>query len=184
MGRWPLGAQTRRKIGFSPMRCSSVAQTSIGVSGCERHPIHFNVTIRLARSRSKLDCKNTSGLDARMRTLAVASIALLTSLSARADAPSPPIALKPAPPKVQPPSPAALPTDVQQLRDRWMQCTAAAAKTDLRSSRPAEVVADAALQRCRAQEQPLSHALNRQLGKDGAVRVLEQIWETDRSNLI
>src|SRR3954464_1556171 len=34
MGRWPLGAQTRRKIGFSPMRCSSVAQTSIGVSGC------------------------------------------------------------------------------------------------------------------------------------------------------
>src|SRR4051795_10323946 len=34
MGRWPLGAQTRRRIGFSPMRCSSVAQTSIGLSGC------------------------------------------------------------------------------------------------------------------------------------------------------
>src|SRR3954466_6789136 len=34
IGRWPLGAHTRRMIGFSPMRCSSVAQTSIGVSGC------------------------------------------------------------------------------------------------------------------------------------------------------
>src|SRR3954454_2616984 len=34
MGRWPLGAHTRRKIGFSPMRRSSVAQTSIGLSGC------------------------------------------------------------------------------------------------------------------------------------------------------
>src|SRR3954447_12388091 len=119
-----------------------------------------------------------------MRTLAVASVALLTTLSARADAPSPPIALKPAPPKVQTPSPAALPTDVQKLRDRWMQCTAGAAKTDLRSSRPAEVVADAALQRCKAQEQPLARALNQQLGKDGADRVLERVRETDRSNLI
>src|SRR5215212_1321658 len=34
MGRWPLGAHTRRRIGFSPMRCSSVAQTSTGLSGC------------------------------------------------------------------------------------------------------------------------------------------------------
>jgi hypothetical protein len=34
MGRWPLGAQTRRIIGFRPMRCSSIAQTSTGVSGC------------------------------------------------------------------------------------------------------------------------------------------------------
>src|SRR5215210_8027664 len=127
-----------------------------------------------------------------MRTLAIAlAFALLTSASARADAPIPPAIPKPSPPKVetpspkiQTPSPAALPTDVQQLRDQWMQCTAAAAKTDLRSSRPAEAVADAALQRCTAQEQPLSRALNRQLGKDGADRVLEQVRETDRSNLI
>ena len=28
------GAHTRRMIGFSPRRCSSVAQTSIGLSGC------------------------------------------------------------------------------------------------------------------------------------------------------
>src|SRR5215213_6765479 len=34
MGRSPLGAQTRRRIGLSPMRCSSVAQTSTGLSGC------------------------------------------------------------------------------------------------------------------------------------------------------
>ena len=135
-----------------------------------------------------------------MRTLAIAAaIALLTSASARADAPIPPAipksprpeAQKPTSPKVetpspqvQTPSPAALPTDVQQLRDQWMQCTAAATKADLRSSRPAEAVADAALQRCRAQEQPLARALNGQLGKDGAVRVLEQVRETDRSNLI
>jgi hypothetical protein len=136
-----------------------------------------------------------------MRTLAiVAIVALLTSASARADAPIPPAIPEPsrpeaqkptspnipkAPsPKVETPSPAALPTDVQQLRDQWMQCTAAAAKADLRSSRPAEAVADAALQRCTAQEQPLARALNRQLGKDGADRVLEQVRETDRSNLI
>src|SRR5215218_9795858 len=136
-----------------------------------------------------------------MRTLAiVAAVALLTSASARADAPIPPAIPKPsrpeaqkptspnvpkAPsPKVETPSPAAVPIDVQQLRDQWMQCTAAAAKADLRSSRPAEAVADAALQRCTAQEQPLARALNRQLGKDGADRVLEQVREADRSNLI
>jgi hypothetical protein len=128
-----------------------------------------------------------------MRTLAVVlAFALLTSAPARADAPFPPATPKPSPPKVQKPPlpkaetpvPAALPIDVQQLRDQWMQCTAAAAKADLRSSRPAEAVADSAVQRCKAQEQPLARALNRQLGKDGADRVLEQVRETDRSNLI
>jgi len=127
-----------------------------------------------------------------MRTLAiVAAIALIIGASARADTPIPPAIPKPSPPKVetpspkvQTPSPAALPTDVQQLRDQWMQCTAAAAKADLRSSRPAEAVADAALQRCKAQEQPLARALNQQLGHDGADRVLEQVREADRSNLI
>jgi hypothetical protein len=136
-----------------------------------------------------------------MRTLAiVGALALLTCVSARADAPFPPAIPKPPSPKVpkpspakvpkspspktEAPSPATLPSDVQQLRDEWMQCTAAAAKADLRSSRPAEDVADAALQRCKAQEQPLARALNRQLGKDGAARVLERVRETDRSNLI
>ena len=56
-------------------------------------------------------------------------------------------------------------------------------------SRPAqgpspEDVADAALQRCKTQEQPLARALSQQLGKDGADRVLERVRETDRSNLI
>src|SRR3954454_2338415 len=118
-----------------------------------------------------------------MRTLPVVSLAVLTSWSAYADAPSPPAPLKPATPKVQPSSPAALPTAVEQFRDQWMQCLAAA-KPDLRSSRPAEVVADAALHRCKAQEQPLARALNQQLGKDGADRVLERVREADRSNLI
>ena len=128
-----------------------------------------------------------------MRTLAiVGALALLTSVSARADAPFPPAVPKPSPakvpkpaaPKTETPSPAALPSDVQQVRDEWMQCTAAAAKADLRSARPAEAVADAALQRCKAQEQPLARALSQQLGKDGADRVLERVRETDRSNLI
>src|SRR5215210_5400 len=120
-----------------------------------------------------------------MRTLAIIlAFALLASASARADAPKPPAIPKPASPQVQTPSPVALPIDVQQLRDQWMQCTAAAAKADLRSSRPAEAVADAALQRCKAQEQPLARALNQQLGHDGADRVLEQVREADRSNLI
>jgi hypothetical protein len=119
-----------------------------------------------------------------MRTLAVISLALFASSLAYADAPTPPAPLKPATPKVLPPSPAALSTGVEQLRDQWMQCTAAAAKADLRSSRPAEAVADAALQRCKAQEQPLARALNQQLGKDGAARVLDLVRETDRTNLI
>ena len=119
-----------------------------------------------------------------MRTLAVVSLALFASSLAYADAPTPPAPLKPATPKVLPPSPAALSTGVEQLRDQWMQCTAAAAKADLRSSRPAEAVADAALQRCKAQEQPLVRTLNQQLGKDGAARVLDLVRETDRTNLI
>ena len=119
-----------------------------------------------------------------MRTLAIVSLALFTIGAAYADAPSPPAPLKPTLPKIETPIPAALPTDVEQLRDQWMQCTAAAAKADLRSSRPAEAVADAALQRCKAQEQPLSRALNQQLGKDGAERVLDLVRETDRANLI
>jgi len=45
-------------------------------------------------------------------------------------------------------------------------------------------VADASLQRCKAQEQPLARALNQQLGKDGAERVLDLVRETDRANLI
>src|SRR4051812_44901429 len=119
-----------------------------------------------------------------MRTLAVLSLTLFASSSAYADAPTPPAPLKPTLPKIETPMPAALPTDVEQLRDEWMQCTAAAAKADLRSSRAAEAVADAALQRCKAQEQPLARALNRQLGKDGAGRVLDLVRETDRTNLI
>jgi hypothetical protein len=119
-----------------------------------------------------------------MRTLAIAvAVTLLASVSARADVPIPPAIAKPAPSTVKP-SPAALPTDVQQLRDQWMQCTAAAAKADLHSSRPVDAVAEAALQRCKTQEQPLARALKRQVGKEGAERVLEQVRDTDRSNLI
>ena len=118
-----------------------------------------------------------------MRALAVAFVlVLLTPLGARADAPRPPAVRKP--PAAQSLSPIALPTDVHGLREGWLQCTAAAAKGHVRSRRPAAAVADAALQRCKAPEQALARALNRQLGPDGAARVLERVRETDRANLI
>jgi hypothetical protein len=77
-----------------------------------------------------------------------------------------------------------IPADIQQLRDQWMQCTAAVAKTYLRSGRPAATVADVAVQRCRVREQPLARVLAQQLGEEAAARILEQVRETDRSNLI
>ena len=120
-----------------------------------------------------------------MRTLAVAFVlALLTSMSARADVTRPPVLPQPRPPETQEPSQAGLATKLQQLRDQWMQCTAAAAKPDLRSSRPAEAVADAALQRCKPREKALARALNQQFGQEGAARVLERVREADRANLI
>lgn len=77
-----------------------------------------------------------------------------------------------------------LPTDIQRVRDQWLQCTAAAAKGQIRSSRSAEAAANLALERCKAQEQALARVLNRQLGAAGARRVLDLVRETDRSNLV
>src|SRR3954469_22456096 len=110
-----------------------------------------------------------------MLTVAVV-VVLLTGASVPADGASP-LA-------VDEPDPAPIPAHVQQLRDQWMQCTATVAKSYLRSSRPAATVADVAVQRCRAQEEPLARELTQQLGKEAAVRVLELVRETDRSNLI
>src|SRR5690349_18960187 len=104
------------------------------------------------------------------------AIVLLTGALVRADGPS---LLG-----VDESDPAPIPAHVQQLRDQWMQCTARVAKGYLRSSRPAATVADVAVQRCRAQEEPLAHELTQQLGKEAAVRVLELVRATDRSNLI
>src|SRR4051812_26360231 len=134
---------------------------------------------------NKLYCAGWLRLDACMRTPAVAFVlALITCASARADAPRPPVIPQPHPSGTQEPNPAGLPTNVQQLRDQWMQCTAAAAKPDLRSSRPAEAVADAALQGCKPWEKALARALNQQFGQEGAARVLERVREADRANLI
>src|SRR4051812_39437007 len=153
-----------------------------------RRPVRME-PVRRSVAPDKLDCADDPRLDVSMRTFALALfIPLLISASARADAfisPAiPPATPEPAPPKTKNASPAAVPTDVQTLRDKWMQCTAAAAKGDLRGSRPADEIADSALQRCRAQERPLARALSRQLGQAGAERVVEQLRETDRSNLI
>jgi hypothetical protein len=119
-----------------------------------------------------------------MRALAVALVlALLTPVWARADAPA---VRTPPPPagRADAPDPLDLPADVQRLRESWLQCTAGAAKAHVRSRRPAPAVADAALQRCKAPEQALGRALKRQLGPDGAARVLDQVRASDRANLI
>jgi hypothetical protein len=110
-----------------------------------------------------------------MRTVAIGFI-LLTGASAPTDEASPPAAREP--------GPAPIPADVQQLRTQWMHCSATVAKAYLRSSRPAATVADVAVQRCRAQEEPLARVLAEQLGKEAAARILELVRETDRSNLI
>ena len=113
-----------------------------------------------------------------MRALAVALVlALLTPVWARADAPRPPAA------RADAPDPLDLPADVQRLRESWLQCTAGAAKAHVRSRRPAPAVADAALQRCKGPEQALGRALKRQLGPEGAARVLDQVRASDRANL-
>jgi hypothetical protein len=115
-----------------------------------------------------------------MRALAVALVlALLTPVWARADAP----AVRPPPPpaaRADAPDPLDLPADVQRLRESWLQCTAGAAKAHVRSRRPAP----AALQRCKGPEQALGRALKRQLGPEGAARVLDQVRASDRANLI
>jgi hypothetical protein len=108
--------------------------------------------------------------------LTMAIVLLLTGASVRATGPS---LLG-----VDERDPAPIPAHVQQLRDQWMQCTARVAKSYLRSGRPAATVADVAVQRCRAQEEPLARELNQQLGQEAAVRVLELVRETDRLNLI
>jgi len=115
-----------------------------------------------------------------MRALAVALVlALLTPVWARADAPA---VRTPPPPAARADAPD-LSADVQRLRESWLQCTAGAAKAHVRSRRPAPAVADAALQRCKGPEQALGRALKRQLGPEGAARVLDQVRASDRANL-
>lgn len=117
-----------------------------------------------------------------LRTSAVAlNAALLTLLWSGGSSCAP---LDPLPILVQDPSPAALPRDVQELRDAWIECTAAAAMAEIRSGKPSDAVADAALRSCKAQERPLARALGTQLRQDGAGRVLDIVREGDRSNLI
>jgi hypothetical protein len=99
--------------------------------------------------------------------LASCAVALLTASATLADQPD---ALD-------------LSTQVQRLRDQWIRCSAAAAKAWVRGTQPAEEIAGLALQRCRTQESALAQALRRQLGPDGAQRVLDLVRETDRLNL-
>lgn len=107
-----------------------------------------------------------------MRILAAAVALALLAAPARADAPRAP----------------ATPLDplqaVEDARERFLQCTAAAAKTGLRGPRPAAELADLALGRCQGAERALARALRGQLGAEGAERVLERVRESDRANLV
>ena len=137
------------------------------------------------RPSNTLDCAKCPRLDARMRSLVIAvAFVLLTVSSARADAPRAPAIPKPRAQDSQPPSSTALPRDVQDVRERWVRCTSAAAKAHIGGRRPAAIVAELALQRCKAQEQALARVLRRQLGAAGADRTLDLVRETDRANLI
>ena len=80
--------------------------------------------------------------------------------------------------------PSFLATAAKPLRDRWQGCTAAAVKAHLDSKRPAESIADLALERCKAQEAALGRALKAQLGQTRADRIVTDLREFDRSVLI
>jgi hypothetical protein len=70
--------------------------------------------------------------------------------------------------------------EAQPFRDRWQACTAAAVKRRLEGKRPAEAVADLALDACKAQEAALANVLKRRLGPSAARRVVDDLRTYDR----
>jgi hypothetical protein len=72
----------------------------------------------------------------------------------------------------------------QPARDAWERCAAEAAKPSLRSERPAETVAQLALDACKSRETTLRNALRRELGPDRAALVTAELRTIYRSNLV
>jgi hypothetical protein len=72
----------------------------------------------------------------------------------------------------------------QPARDAWERCAANAAKPSLRSNRPAETVAQLALDACKTSEAALRAVLRRELGPDRAALVTSELRTIYRSNLV
>jgi hypothetical protein len=71
-------------------------------------------------------------------------------------------------------------TEAKPLRDRWQDCTAAAVKRHLESSKPAEDIADLALSSCKSRETALANVLGRRLGAAAARRIVADLRGYDR----
>jgi hypothetical protein len=72
----------------------------------------------------------------------------------------------------------------QPARDAWERCAAEAAKPALRSARPAETVAQLALDACKRREAALRAVLRRELGPDRAALVIAELRAIYRTNLV
>lgn len=73
---------------------------------------------------------------------------------------------------------------LQPVHDRWLKCAAAHAKQLVGTRESADVIADASLKHCEREERTLRQALQRELDKSSALRVLEAVRSQDRSGLI
>ncbi|KAA2242082.1 hypothetical protein [Salinarimonas soli] len=69
-------------------------------------------------------------------------------------------------------------------RDAWERCAANAARPSLRSERPAETVAQLALDACKDREAALRDVLRRELGPDRAALVTAELRTIYRANLV
>ncbi len=69
-------------------------------------------------------------------------------------------------------------------RDAWERCAAQAAKPSLRSERPAETVAQLALDACRTREAALRRVLEGELGAQRAALVIAELRGIYRGNLV
>lgn len=75
-------------------------------------------------------------------------------------------------------------SEAKPLRERWQDCTAAAVKRHLESSRGAEDIADLALSACKVRENALVNVLGRRLGTAAGRRIVGELRTYDRIVLI
>jgi hypothetical protein len=74
--------------------------------------------------------------------------------------------------------------EAKPLRERWQDCTAAAVKRHLESSRGAAEIADLALSTCKTRENALANVLGRRLGTAAGRRIVGELRTYDRIVLI
>ncbi|HYF52944.1 MAG TPA: hypothetical protein VEA41_01655 [Salinarimonas sp.] len=69
-------------------------------------------------------------------------------------------------------------------RDAWERCAANAAKPSLRGDRPAETVAQLALDACKRAETALRDTLRKEIGPERAALVTSELRTIYRANLV